>query len=385
MRALIGLGHDVALVTRERPVAEAIAGLDLLQHHVLPPSESEREGVEIPSARTGLRERYRSYYGVDQAGITGVAALAAEHRVDAVVAVGFDGPPYLSRIHGPLRIWYAGDEGAWHHISMLRWNEPGGWWRHCREAAIKGLYERVHGSLFDRVWVVSSSDHRAMRHVLGHDRVRIIPNGVDANWYQPQASPEWPRSCLFWGRLDFGPNLQALHWFCRWVWPRVRGAVPDARFRICGFQPTSTALDLAGAEGIDLVPNLPDLREEIVRHQVVVLPFLGGGGIKNKLLEAAALGRPILATPQATNGLRGNGRLPLVVERGARRWATRLRELWENPTYRQWLGESARRWVVTEHSWEGAARAALAGLPRSVSASHPDAVRIALDCSMGRS
>jgi glycosyltransferase involved in cell wall biosynthesis len=201
-----------------------------------------------------------------------------------------------------------------------------------------------------------------MRVVAGTGRLDVLPNGVDAEHFAPREEPQAGRSCTFWGRLDFGPNVQALEWFCRRVWPAVRRAAPDARFMVYGFKPTEPVRALVGRDGIEMVPDLPDLRGEVARHPVVVLPFVSGGGIKNKLLEAAAMGKAVVCSPRACGGLRTDGELPLKVARSAGAWVRELLALWAEPAERARLGGAARRWVVEQHTWEAAARTALAGL-----------------------
>jgi glycosyltransferase involved in cell wall biosynthesis len=171
---------------------------------------------------------------------------------------------------------------------------------------------------------------------------------------------------VFWGRLDFGPNVQALQWFCSEVWPIVRRRVPDAQFTIVGFHPSEPIRELASRDGILLRANLPDLRDEVCRHAVVVLPFVSGGGIKNKLLEASAMARPIVCTPRATEGLRGLDAAPIRIERGADALAQAVIALWENPQAARELGERARRWVLANHSWNAVGAEAASILQRAV-------------------
>ena len=176
-------------------------------------------------------------------------------------------------------------------------------------------------------------------------------NGVDSDYYAPASIETTPRSCIFWGRLDFGPNIQALEWFCRNVWPRVRQMMPDAQFTICGFQPTTTVQSLVrSCDGIQLLANLPDIRPIIASHELVVLPFVSGGGIKNKLLEAAAMGKAIVCTPRTVKGLSAGN----AVEQASspRSWARRICDLWASEDRRQALGRCARAWVVEDHTWE---------------------------------
>jgi glycosyltransferase involved in cell wall biosynthesis len=359
MKALGELGHEVSLATLAPPPPESVEGLPLVTRHVL-------KGAEVPAeepalALTRFQERFRNYWGVDAAPIQALGRAARECGAEAVVAVGLSVLPYLGAVRGSLRVWYAADEWAWHHLSQVRAFSPSTWGE-ARAALVKGLYERAYAPLLDRVWVVTDADRRAMRWVAVARGIDVIPNGVDGEHYRPLGQPQAEHSCVFWGRLDFGPNVQALEWFCRRVWPAVRAAAPDARFTIYGFNPTPPVLAFAGRDGVTIVGDLPDLRAEVDRHQVVVLPFVSGGGIKNKLLEAAGLGKAIVCSPQACGGLRVPEAPPFVRLRGAGAWPGAIRELWADAERRRRLGDEARRWVLEHHTWQAAARDAVAGL-----------------------
>jgi glycosyltransferase involved in cell wall biosynthesis len=356
MRALAELGHEVSLATVARPTDEAVAGL-LLRSRVCI-GENGTTGGDGSDAidMNRMQERFRSYWGIEPSRIRAAADAARDCEADAVVVVGLNVLPYLAGVHGRLRVWYAADEWAWHHISQVRLLRPSTW-GNVKEAAVKGLYERAYGALLDRVWVVSELDRRAMRWVAGVPGIDVLPNGVDADHFAPQERSQRPYTCAFWGRLDFGPNIQAVEWFCGRVWPLVRRTCPEARFTIFGFQPTAV-LNLAKVEGVKVVPNLPDLRDEIAAHQVVALPFVSGGGIKNKLLEAASMGKPVVCTPHACGGLRGRSDAPLRQAKTPKQWVQELTSLWADADLRRKLGAAARRWVMEQHTWEAAARTA---------------------------
>jgi glycosyltransferase involved in cell wall biosynthesis len=361
MRALAAAGHSLALATIHRPAAEAIRGLPLERYDCLAEATS-LNGDTPPPNLSKLQEKFRSYWGIDEARVRAVGKAARDWKADSVVVVGLNVLPYLGAVQKAARVWYAADEWAWHHLSLVHPLRPSTW-SNVRQAAIKGLYERAYGPMLDRVWLVTEADRRAMRLVAGTGRLDVLPNGVDAEHFAPRELPQQERSCCFWGRLDFGPNVQALEWFCRRVWPAVRKAVPDARMTIYGFRPTDEVRILTGHDGIEMVPDLPDLRDEVARHPVVVLPFVSGGGIKNKLLEAAAMGKAIVCSPRACGGLRLDAAPPMRVARSAGQWVRELSVLWNDPAERSRLGDTARRWVMEHHTWEAAAKTALAGLP----------------------
>lgn len=363
MQALARLGHTVGLVTLHRLDPEAIVQCDVTFVKCL-----REDGItDVDDSKlklSKLQEKYRSYWGIDKKHIARVGEIATAFQADAVIVVGLNVLPYLGAVVNAIRIWYAADEWAWHHLSQIRpFNMST--WAELKQAAIKGLYERAYAPLLDRVWMVSAADQRAIRWVASIKNVDVLPNGVDTGFYNLHLVKEDQLSCVFWGRLDFGPNIQALLWFCSKVWPRIRLRIPGARFTIYGFQPTAIIEQLAMNEmGIELIANLSDIRQEIARHQIVVLPFVSGGGIKNKLLEASAMGKAIVCTPRTTKGLSAGK--SVVTASTPREWEDALSSLWSDADRRRDLGKAARAWVIKDHTWESVARNAINGIKASL-------------------
>jgi hypothetical protein len=134
---------------------------------------------------------------------------------------------------------------------------------------------------------------------------------------------------VFLGRLDFEPNIQGLEWFCQRIWPRFGRRSPMRGSRSSG-SPMAEVSALARLPGVELIADLPDLRAEVQRRSIVVLPFVSGGGIKNKLLEAAAMALPIVCTPRTLNGLRSPSRQGLVSATSPGEWVAAMTRLWWN-------------------------------------------------------
>lgn len=365
MRALGECGHKVSLVTFAKPAPAAIEGLPLHSTITLDDTPSGKSIVDWPSTR--LQERFRSYWGVGRRRIAAVRRVANDARADAVVVVGLGVLPYFMGLQGRVRVWYAADEWVLHHWSQWRVFQPRSW-SNLRQMLIKGLYERAFRRVIDRVWVVSEGDQRAMRAITGIRNVDLIANGIDADYYRPSAQSTLPFSCVFWGRLDFGPNVQALQWFVGNVWPKLRTQTPEANLAVFGFNPTDAVRELTRVDGIRLIPDLPDLRDAVTQYEVAVFPFVSGGGIKNKLLEAAAMAMPIVCTPRTLSGIRTIEKVPIKVAGSAGEWVHAIRGLWANAEKRRALGDAARAWVMEEHSWNAAAEIASRGLAESLAA-----------------
>ena len=361
MEALARRGHTVSVATVDAAPDAALAGLPLANRYVLGESHPPVPAAgSFPLRETKSQAKFRNYWGVPEGRVRQFAAAAADCDADVVVVSGLNVLPLLAAIEGRQRVWYAADEWVWHHLSMVKPTQRSTW-AELKQAAIKGLYERAYRSMIDRVWVVTPADARAFRWLAGVTNTDILPNGVDADHYAPAAppAPVTPNSCVFWGRLDFGPNVQALEWFVAKVWPGVRAKVPTACLTIYGFQPTPAVTRLAGRDGIELTADLPDIRPAVRACGVVVLPFVSGGGIKNKLLEAAALAMPIVATRRTARGL--NGTPPLRHADRPAEWVDALTQLWASESARRSLGDAARAWVREHHTWDAAALVAAGG------------------------
>ena len=361
MRAWNKLGAQVSLATSKDVQPKAIDGLALESTTTL---GSAYRDIPASPSDSGLPKRFIQYWGISFSEIQALADLAEKIKADAVISSGLDAIPFLYKIRNCIRVWYAADEWTWHHLSLLNFNEPSTW-SELKPALIKGLYERAFRPFCDRVWVVSNADRKAMRIVSGVRNIDVLPNGVDGNFFYPlhdEASQE--KSLVFWGRLDFEPNVQGLQWFCRNVWPTLHAKYNEAIFTIIGAKPIRDIFDLEKLPGIRILPDLDDLRPEVARNQVVVLPFISGGGIKNKLLEAAAMGMPVVCSKRTVMGLKG--KLPVMAADSRSEWVMYIEKLWNNREEREALGVSARDWVLAEYTWEKTASDALMSIQNSL-------------------
>jgi glycosyltransferase involved in cell wall biosynthesis len=354
-KALTDCGIKVGLATAHAAGPQAVEGLPLECCESVDGHPRDRIGVRL----TRVQARFCSYWGIPPERITRLSALARTFRADAVVAAGRDGLPLLMGIDGPVRIWYAADEPVEHHLSQLRLGDCRSW-VHGRSAAIQALYQRAFCRGVDGVWAVSVQDAAGFRRIGGFRHAETLPNGVDAGMFQPSLCREQSNTAIFWGRLDFGPNVQAIQWFVDRIWPGVHARRQSAIFTIAGFRLTPAIERLGRVPGVQIRPDVPDINAEAAHNALVVLPFVSGGGIKNKLLEAASMGKAIVASPRALSGLRGAPPLRTAVTPSE--WIAAIGELWDDTPARQSLGAAARVWVCREHSWAATARTALAGL-----------------------
>jgi len=212
----------------------------------------------------------------------------------------------------------------------------------------RSLLERM-----DAVVLVSEAEAALFRSVCPNDRTWAVTNGVDFDYFTPSdLQSEQPERCVFVGVLDYGANVDGLEWFCRQVWPRVKSQAPRATFAVVGRRPTAAVRKVADGRGVELVGEVPDVRPHLREASVVVAPLRIARGIQNKVLEAMAMGKAVLASPEALEGIAARPGLHLAQAGAASDWIEQLTALFTDPVRRTELGARGRAFVQEHHSWQ---------------------------------
>ena len=208
------------------------------------------------------------------------------------------------------------------------------------------------GQQFDRVLVVSEAE-RTCCESIARDRVTAVPNGVDLEYFAPRAqetAERQPPTLVFTGVMDYRPNVDGIAWFVKSILPSVRAAVPDVRLFIVGNRPSKTVQRLASDPGVVVTGFVPDVREYVARG-VSIEPLRIARGIQNKVLEAMAMGRPIVVTPQAFEGIDAEPGRDLMVASDEREFAERTIECLQDLVHADRLGHAARVRAEQAYSW----------------------------------
>jgi sugar transferase (PEP-CTERM/EpsH1 system associated) len=214
---------------------------------------------------------------------------------------------------------------------------------------------RLEASLAERtqaITLVSEAEANVYRGFQPAGSVYAIPNGVDLDYFRPSPEPEPPGMprCVFVGALDYRANVDGLAWFCREVWPAVHEHVPGTVLQIVGSNPGPAARRLANSAGVDLAGPVPDVRPYLA-GAVAVVPLRVARGIQNKVLEAMAMARPVIASPEALEGLTVEPGRDVLCAAAPGDWRDQLVRLLNDATQRVQLGIAARRYVETHHQW----------------------------------
>jgi polysaccharide biosynthesis protein PslH len=223
------------------------------------------------------------------------------------------------------------------------------------EAIKMARYEHKALRRFQHVIAVSDHDRRQMLRMEPSCQIAVIPTGVDVARYAaaPHASSN-PLRIVFTGSMDWEPNVDAVIHFCQSTLPRIRQALPDARFQIVGRNPHSRVTRLA-SEWVQVTGTVPSVADYLYEATVVVVPLRIGGGTRLKIFEAMAMGKAIVSTTIGAEGLDVQSGRDLILADDAVAFADAVILLAQNGTIRRQY-ELAARHVAVQHDWSEVTR-----------------------------
>ncbi len=213
------------------------------------------------------------------------------------------------------------DSDKWTQYAMTqRWPLS---WVYAREGRKLAEWEARAAQDFDATLLVSHDEAALLQQRAPQARHKIgaFENGVDADYFSPARDypnpyPSDVRGIVFTGAMDYWPNIDAVTWFADRIFPAVRGAVPGAQFTIVGSRPSEAVGALARQPGVVVTGSVADVRPYLAHAACAVAPLRIARGVQNKVLEAMAMARPVIATPQAAEGIRAEAGRDYVLAQG---------------------------------------------------------------------
>ncbi len=255
---------------------------------------------------------------------------------------------YLAHETNPMKFGYGWAE----YRKLRRWEAQA-----CGDVAV--------------VWACSQNDRTLLRALSPKARVTVVPNAIDAARYAPQEEPSG-KTILYFGAMDWYPNQDAVGFFISAVLPELQELVPGVKFIVAGRDPSEEfRRKFAAIPEVEFTGTVPDMRAEISRAAVCVVPLRIGSGTRLKILEAAAMARPIVSTRIGAEGLDFVDGKEILLADEPMQFAQAVADLLADPARRRALGLTARRRVEEQYSFavlRRAVRKALAELAGGASA-----------------
>ncbi len=367
IRHLAERGHHIWLLTFDER-ANGAAKMPAVLHEVC------QEVVALPPPARSWRSRLRTLVGSSlpdmawrlwsPAFLEALKELLRRHRFDVVQVEGIELARYMLALiawaSGAVR-WVFDDHNCEYLLQQrtfladlpMPWRWHGAayslvQWRRLRS------FERRAIRAADVTLCVSPHDRKALQRLDAQASLCLIPNGIclaDYAGHWASLNSSTSPTVVFTGKMDFRPNVNAVWWFWRSVWPQVRQAHPQARLWVVGQKPSPRLDPLRADPSVTLTGEVEDTRPFIAQADVYVAPLLAGGGTRLKLLEAMAMHKAIVSTSLGCEGFDVVSGRELIIADTPAAFAGAVNALLGDPQRRQELGERAYRFVSNGWDW----------------------------------
>ncbi len=348
--------HRVTVATVARTRAEAAEGRALAEHC------HELHVAHIGSAMGWLRfaahtaTPYPATFGYFYSAALArtVRGVLAHGEIDAIVVHCSAMGPYVAGHRGCRKIMDFGDADSEKWLEYGR-SAPFPLSLGFRlEASKVRRFERRLAEQFDACSVTAPREREVLREYVPGP-IHVFPNGVDGEYFRPRrpsAAPLVPNRLIFTGNMSYRPNVEAVQDLVSGILPRVWAQRPDTELYIVGMDPAPAVRRLADGRRVIVTGRVDDIRPYFESAVAAMAPLRIARGLQNKVLEAMAMRVPVVASPQAFNGINATADRDLLVADGPEAFARAALSLLEDPARRERYAAAARACVETNHDWE---------------------------------
>jgi sugar transferase (PEP-CTERM/EpsH1 system associated) len=245
-----------------------------------------------------------------------------------------------------------------HNVESLRFARELKFARGMRRLALLGdhilfkFWEERSLCQFDGILTVSPLELAWIKKHAPAAEVELIPNGVDTKSFSVADGSRVDYSIVFTALMNYPPNIDAAVWFCDEILPIVRSKHPEICFKIVGDKPGPEVLALAQSKGVQVTGRVPDVRPYLSESLALVVPLRSGGGTRLKILEAMAMGRPVVSTYQGAEGLEITDGVNILLADSPEEFAQHIFALIADPQLGRRLGAAGRYLVETKYDWK---------------------------------
>jgi glycosyltransferase involved in cell wall biosynthesis len=285
-----------------------------------------------------------------------IEGFLGAQRYDAAFIEHFWCAPYLQQVRPHAKrvmLDLYNIESAWHR-SMASSESGLLAWGHRRFAQAALQSERYWLPTADRILVTSNNDSKLLRQIVADVPITVYPNALPLIVPPPRSDrPE----IIFSGNLEYAPNIQAVRFFHRNVWPALQSRWPQLKWKILSKNPGSIS-DLALQDpDIKITGFVEDAVAVIAQAQVAIVPLLSGSGTRIKILEAWAAGTAVVSTTLGAEGLECRDREHLVLADDVESFTAAVSEMLSLPVHRERIGAAGRRLYEEQYTWQTAWKA----------------------------
>ena len=280
-----------------------------------------------------------------------IRRLLAEQRFDLIFVHCSSVAHYVAHVQGIPKILDYGDMDSQKWLEYVQ-HKPwplsmGYWWEGQRVLADEKRLARR----FDLCTATTRAERETLDSYATGTPSDWFPNGVDSTYFAPSTEPYDPDLIAFVGRMDYFPNQQCMLDFCAQVLPLIKARRPSAKLAIVGADPSTAIRRLGQIDGVTVTGSVPDVRPHVTRAALTVAPLRIARGTQNKILEAMAMGVPVVCSSLAAAGVDAEAGEHLLVADTPHQLADAITDVLANPSLRGRLSDAGRARVLSNHVW----------------------------------
>lgn len=230
-------------------------------------------------------------------------------------------------------------------------------WVYQRESKLLLDYERKIAHEFDSTCFVSEKEANIFKQLAPEDakKVTYFNNGVDTDFFTPDREydnpyPDQAEIIVFTGAMDYWANIDAVEWFAKEIFPKISASRPNVQFYIVGSRPSAQVKALSSLPNITVTGFVEETRPYLAHASLVVAPLRIARGIQNKVLEAMSMGKVVITSPQALEGISAIPEKELFVATDENAFAQQIMASLQSSATAT-IGQAARSCILSNYSW----------------------------------
>ena len=353
IRHLGAQGHRVTVCSLARSAAEAEEGRGIAPHcaafemgHVREPLQFARMVLRLPLL-TPSSMGY--FYSAELA--AHVRRLLAAQSWDLIFVHCSSVAQYVQRVSGVPKILDFGDMDSQKWLEYAHYKPFPLSLGYTLEGTKMRWAEKRLARRFDLCTATTRAEWETLQDYGTGAATDWFPNGVDADYFSPTDEPYDADTISFIGRMDYYTNPECMARFCKEVWPLLKSRRPQMKLLIVGADPSPEMRALGDLPGVTVTGSVPDVRPYIRSSALMVAPLAIARGTQNKILEAMAMGVPVVTSRVAAGGVDAEAEAHLLVADSASDITQAILRIAENPEERRRLAVAGRQRMLSHHAW----------------------------------
>ncbi|MBI5256411.1 MAG: TIGR03087 family PEP-CTERM/XrtA system glycosyltransferase [Burkholderiales bacterium] len=354
IRHLTASGHEVTVCSLARSAAEAEEGRGIAPHcaafhmgHVKEPVQFARMILRLPLV-TPSSMGY--FYSAELAAT--VRGLLATQKFDLIFVHCSSVAQYVAQVQGIPKILDFGDMDSQKWLEYANYKPWPLSWGYTLEGTKMLWAEKRLARQFDLCTATTRAEWETLNDYGTGAVTDWFPNGVDAGFFKPTDGQYDADTISFIGRMDYYPNQECMARFCQQTWPLLKRQRPGMKLLIVGADPSPEMRALGDLPGVTVTGSVPDVRPFILGSALMVAPLAIARGTQNKILEAMAMGVPVVTSRIAAGGVDALPEEHLLVADTPEETAAAILRITGNPAERQRLAEAGRARMLSHHAWD---------------------------------